>query len=434
MFQPTGINSLRGQRVGLFGLGIEGQATLRVLRALDIEPVLVDDQVVELPGALTSQGGGLEALAHCDVVLKSPGIPRRRPDIVALEARGVCVTSMLNLWLHDIDRSRVIAVTGTKGKSTTTSLIGFFLECLGQQARTLGNLGTPPYDPAVNTDSGWLVLEVSSFQCVDIDVSPGIVALTSLGSDHLDWHGDLATYQADKLSLLQKPGDHQSVVARDTLATVIAHGLDHGVHEAAHSDLGLARELGLLGAHSASNVAVALSVVALVTHLSVDEVAEAARTKVSTFEPLKGRLTRVGELRYEHGSVVFVDDGLATNPLATLAAVRALEPLAIALIVGGHDRGVDYQVLHEGLRGSTVVGLVTMGPAGERIGELGRVHAIETVTATDMGEAIAKALELLPVGGVVLLSPAAPSFDRYRDWRERSDDFTARCLELIGRV
>ena len=100
--------------------------------------------------------GGLEQLLNCDVVLKSPGIPRRRADVLDLEAHGVIVTSALNLWLHDVDRSRVVAITGTKGKSTTTALVTFFLECLGEQAIRLGNFGQPPYDPnSMSIAAGW---------------------------------------------------------------------------------------------------------------------------------------------------------------------------------------------------------------------------------------------------------------------------------------
>ena len=200
MSRPTGFADLAGKRVGIFGYGVEGRAAERRLRGL-ADLVLVDDVADLAPGVLATRDGGLEALAACDVVLKSPGIPRRRDDVLELESRGVVVTSALNLWLGEADLARVVAITGTKGKSTTTALVTFFLDCLNESAQRLGNIGQPPYDPSVDTSSGWLVLEVSSFQAVDVDLAPALVIVTSLGADHVDWHGSLEQYRSDKLSL-----------------------------------------------------------------------------------------------------------------------------------------------------------------------------------------------------------------------------------------
>jgi UDP-N-acetylmuramoylalanine-D-glutamate ligase len=172
VFRPTGFDDLRGKRVGVWGYGVEGQASVRRLGDTPSSIVIVDDTPSD--GVLATGSGGLEQLLTCDVVLKSPGIPRRRPDVLALEERGVVVTSALNLWLAGADRERVIAVTGTKGKSTTTSLITFFLNVMGQHATSAGNIGLPPYDVAFD-DSGFVVLEVSSFQAVDIAYSPSVI-------------------------------------------------------------------------------------------------------------------------------------------------------------------------------------------------------------------------------------------------------------------
>ena len=163
MFRPTGFADLAGKRVGVFGYGVEGRATVRRLRGVS-ELVVVDDASGLGPEVLVTKEGGLDALLRCDVVLKSPGIPRRRADVLDLELHGVAVTSALNLWLQETDRARVVALTGTKGKSTTTALVTFFLHCMGEDALRLGNIGQPPYDPALDTSKGWLVLEVSSFQ------------------------------------------------------------------------------------------------------------------------------------------------------------------------------------------------------------------------------------------------------------------------------
>ena len=139
MFRPTGFSDLTGKRVGIFGYGVEGQAAAARL-AQHAELVIVDDAANIGPEILQTSQGGLEALAGCDVILKSPGISPYRSDVVEL-AKSVTMTSALNLWMGEVDRGRVIGITGTKGKSTTTALVAFFFNALGEKAHALGNIG-----------------------------------------------------------------------------------------------------------------------------------------------------------------------------------------------------------------------------------------------------------------------------------------------------
>lgn len=424
MFRPTGFADLAGRRVGIFGYGREGRAAAARL-AGSCELVLVDDADLG-DGVLPTNGGGLLALATCEVVLKSPGIPRRREDVVALEDAGVTVTSALNLWLHEIDRSRVVAITGTKGKSTTTSLVAFFLECLGQPALRLGNIGQPPYDPAVDTTEGWLVLEVSSFQCADIDVAPALVVVTSLGADHLDWHGSLEQYRRDKLSLTRAAGPHVTLVADHPTFHQIDDELGGELRFVPSDPHHLAASLGLLGAHNDGNVALALAAVEVLTGASDEVLRAAVGARAADFEPLRGRLTLVASETRDGVTRRYVDDGLATSVLPAVAALEVFADEPLALIAGGFDRGVDYGDLARALaarRPATT--LVAMGDAGERLAsDLATLdHGVRVEHATTMADAVARARAALSDGGVVLMSPAAPSFDRYRDWQERSNDF-----------
>ena len=433
MFQPTGFADLAGLRVGIFGYGIEGRAARRRLEGIAQDMVLVDDARLSDPSVLISSDGGLDALLACDVVLKSPGIARRRPDVLDLEIHGVAITSALNLWLHEIDRSRVVAITGTKGKSTTTALISFFLHCLDEPALRLGNIGQPPYDPDVDTSEGWLVLEVSSFQCVDIDVAPGIVIVTSLGADHLDWHGTLEQYQRDKLSLTRAWGDHRTLVPDNPTFRGIADQLGGDLTFVSPDAHHLATALGLTGSHNDSNVAFALEATAQLISRTPDEVRQRVESMASTFEPLRGRLTLIATERRGATLLRYVDDGLATGPLPTTAALEVFSEDPVALIAGGFDRGVDYVALAEALADRhPLTVLITMGDAGRRIGDaLARLRPdVDQFHVPNMTEAVAVARRHMVDGGVVLLSPGAPSFDQYRNWEERSDDFTARVLEL----
>ena len=144
-------SDLSGARVGLWGLGREGLANFRKLCAMGIEPVLVDDRpgAVAIGGSpvLTTGYGGLAALEKCDVVVKSPGISRYRPEVVRLEERGVPVAGGLGLWLQEADLTRVLLITGTKGKSTTAAVTGHLLTGLGHRCLVGGNIGQPPWDP-----------------------------------------------------------------------------------------------------------------------------------------------------------------------------------------------------------------------------------------------------------------------------------------------
>ncbi|MGH3184870.1 MAG: Mur ligase family protein, partial [Streptosporangiaceae bacterium] len=219
-------SDLAGARVGVWGLGREGHASLRKLLALGVEPVLVDDQPpasTMLPSGgrpvLATGGRGLAALERCDVVVKTPGISRYRPEVARLSGLGIPVVGGLGLWLAEADLRRVLCVTGTKGKSTTSSVTGHLLAGLGYRCMVGGNIGVAPYDPAHAGDFDYWVIEVSSYQATDLPCSPPVVAVTSLHPDHLDWHGGVdgvERYYRDKLSACSQPGAELTVANGDS--------------------------------------------------------------------------------------------------------------------------------------------------------------------------------------------------------------------------
>jgi UDP-N-acetylmuramoyl-L-alanine---L-glutamate ligase len=193
--------------------------------------------------------------------------------------------------------------------------------------------------------------------------------------------------------------------------------------------------LGLLGAHSNTNVALALRSAALLTNRSVQDVRARVLDSAATFEPLRGRLTSVASENIEGETLRYVDDGLATSALPVIAALEVFAHEPVALIAGGFDRGVDYAPLAEAIaarRPPTV--MIVIGEAGQRIGEeVARTSPeLLQIPVTSMRDAVSEARQALGAGGVVLLSPGAPSFDMYRNWEERSQDFTAIVLELIA--
>lgn len=422
MRHQIGFSDLRGRRVGIFGVGVEGRAVLARLEALDCDVVLVDDDPshVSVEGVLATGSGGIEALRRCEVVVKAPGISRYREDVGALEAGGVAVVGGLGLWLEESDRSRVVCVTGTKGKSTVTTVLAHLANGLGVDAVAVGNLGTPPFAPGLDLAGRLVVVETSSFQATDVAHSPGLVAVTSLGEDHVDWHGSVERYHADKLSLTSQEGATRTVAVASESLRANAEQLGGEVVWVEDGDPGLARALRLEGAHGERNAAVAASLLAA---LRVERASDrdALLAAATGYEPLPGRFREVARF----GGWRFVDDSLATNPLPTIAAIEAVGLAPLAILLGGYDRGVDYQALADAIARraapTTVVTLPENGPAiGALVAERARIPILH---AADVDEAVGLAADALRGGGVILLSPAAPSFSQFHNWAERSAAF-----------
>jgi UDP-N-acetylmuramoylalanine--D-glutamate ligase len=439
----TSWSELTNAAVGVWGLGVEGGASVRKLQAMGVTPILVDDapaaEGFDGQEVLDTGRGGLDALTHCDVVVKAPGISRYRPEIEILSGAGVAVRGGLGLWLEDAGRARVACITGTKGKSTTTALCVHLLQHLGHRAAAGGNIGRPPWDPASahEKEPAFWIIETSSFQVPDITTAPPVVAVTSLSPDHLDWHGSVERYYADKLSLCTKPG----------VALALVEGTDPRLrqnHAALGPHLQWVETNGSVGAQSIRDAVIlpgehnarnALMARAVLLGLGVDGAQDDQRMAdaVRTFAGLPSRCHSLGWV----DGIEFVDDSLSTNVLPAQAALAAFADRPVALLVGGKDRGLDYtplgRTVAEREQRTLVVTLPDNGPRiGAAITECTDANTI-VVDAADLDSAVLGAFEWAPKGAVVLLSPAAPSFGRYTDYRDRAQAFAAavtRCGTL----
>lgn len=426
MPNPTSWADLRGRRVGLWGLGVEGRANLRRLQALGVSPVLVDRDAAAAGSAdlgaevVPYDAGGRELLRSCDVVVKSPGVSRYGAPAGGLVAAGVPLLGGLGLWLAGVDRSRVLCITGTKGKSTTTSIAGGLLRGLGEEHLVGGNLGVPPWDPEVGDEHDWWVVETSSYQALDVEVGPAVVAVTSLSEDHLPWHdGSVETYFRDKLSLCTRPGV-RAVVADAGDALLRARAGQLGEHvQWVEREAGAWVESGrLLGAHNRRNAEVARRALAALGVRGLEDEAVLAAA-FRAFEPLPSRLTLVAQL----DGVAFVDDSISTNVLSTTAAVESFPGRRTALLVGGLERDIDYRPLAAAVRGRDLR-VHTMPGNGAVIGRVLRRQGVtDVVDCASLDEAVRAGFDWARPDGVVLLSPAAASFDRFRDYRDRGEAF-----------
>jgi len=445
--RPTlGWSDLRGARVGVWGLGREGNASVRKLSELGVKPVLVDDNPTE-PGIQATADGGLDALETCEIVVKTPGITPYGPEATALRQAGVILVGGLGLWLQEADRDRVVCVTGTKGKSTTSSVIGHLLGGLGYRALVGGNFGAAPYDPQHAGDYDYWVIEVSSYTATDLASTPPVTAVTSLHPDHLPWHGSVDRYYADKLSACSQPGAELTVANGDSdllreRAGLLAPKVEW-VFEADEPGETWMDPLRLPGGHNRRNALIARRVLAALGNAADDKdlVRRSAddadlQRAAEGFAPLPSRLTTVGTV----DGVAFVDDSLSTNVLPTLAALDAFPGRRVALIVGGQDRGIDYAPLAAGVRARTAsTRVLTLPDSGPRISAAFTSAAAAAPKAPEKGfagatdcpdleTAVAAAFAWARPDGVVLLSPAAPSFGRFRDYRDRGDQFAAAML------
>lgn len=447
------ISQLDGKRVALWGWGREGRAAFAVLRQrLPSLPLTLFCPAAEAEAARAETQGALsvrsdvsgEALSAFEVVIKSPGISPYGEAAQQAAAQGTQFIGGTSLWFAehaDADGTvrDTVCVTGTKGKSTTTSLLAHLLRASGARTGLVGNIGLPLLEvlepqPAPQY---WAV-ELSSYQTGEVARSgahPQVAVVLNLFPEHLDWHGSEARYIEDKLSLVTEAAPRIAVLnaADPHLASlqlprseVVWFNQPQGWHmrgewvyrgEQAVFD---SANTPLPGRHNRGNLC---AVLAAIEALGLD--AEALTPAVQSFRPLPNRLQVIGE----RDGLRFVNDSISTTPHASLAALECFAGQRIALLVGGHDRGLDWQDFMQHMAHDVPpVEIVTMGANGPRIhallqplAEAGRfgLHA-----AADLDEAVRIACDALgEQGGVVLLSPGAPSYGVYKDYVARGRHF-----------
>jgi UDP-N-acetylmuramoylalanine--D-glutamate ligase len=439
-------SELEGASVGVWGAGREihsfaAQLARRLPRAriavvaLDAADPGEDARAaLELPDARLATGTELvQALASCEVVVRSPGVSTHRPELLELRAAGTPVTTATALWLAERGGRHVVAVTGTKGKSTTAALLAHLALASGQAVALAGNIGAPALDLLDRPPAELAVVELSSYQIADLDTGPEVCVITNLFREHTDWHGSEEAYRADKLRLLGLPGVRAAVVnARDErLVNAVGAGTAPTLYgtpdgwDAGPDGVTLrgelvipAAQLPLRGEHNALNLCAALAALPA-CGIEPPPLPDALRG----FKALPHRL----EIVAERDRVLWVDDSISTTPESTLAALSSFADLEIVLLGGGQDRGQDYSELGQALaeRGAAVIGLPTTGPRLVEAARRAGVSATRAIETVGMEEAVAQARALAGPGAAVLLSPAAPSYDTYRNFRERGAHFRA---------
>jgi UDP-N-acetylmuramoylalanine--D-glutamate ligase len=391
--------------------------------------------------AAESGGHDLGRVGRAAAAVASPGIPPAAPPLVAARERGVPILSEIEVALRALDRSRIIAVTGTNGKSTTTAMIGAMLAGLGTRAAAAGNIGRALSEVALSSDvPDWISVELSSFQLHDTpSLSPTVGVLTNLSPDHLDRYTSVGEYYADKALLFRNARPESVWVsnaddadsARMTAGVAGRHArfslsaradawLDAGAGllRLGDDELMPRRDLPLLGKHNVANaLAAALAVsVADASFAGPEPRARIARA-LRNFQPLSHRLELLGEFR----GVQWINDSKATNVGAALVALQAMERPTV-LLLGGRHKGEPYAPLIDEIR-RTVKRVIAYGEAAPLIArELAGVTDIHAL-GNSFEDVVAEARMAAQRGDAVLLSPACSSYDMFSSYEERGDRF-----------
>lgn len=445
---------LAGKRVVVWGRGLEGVAAAKCALRCGADVAIAVDVAERGPADLDVAGTtvpiryGREAVAAlhaAEVVVKSPSIPPYNEIVRALTAEKVPMHTGPALWLKH-NAARTIAVTGTKGKSTTANLLAHLMTGLGYDVALGGNIGVPLLDLAEGHD--WYVAEISSYQARDVGTSPRGVVVTSLYPEHLDWHGDAETYFSDKLNLVTHGADF--VVANADSALLVRElprryptdridwvpSLDIQIVDGVvvYRRAGERIELSkfpLIGAPSRTSLALGLRVL---ERLGTDLLARASALteSVAAVSGLHHRLEIVSNAQ----GLLWVDDAIATVAESTVVALTTFDNHdSITLIVGGADRGISYDALRDYLeRRKAPVLVIAMPENGAKIlTAIGspRNHAVhDFVEVPSLTAAVIEAARRTPAGGVVLLSPAAPRGGRFPNADERGAAFRSAIAEL----
>ena len=447
------IDQFENKKVLVLGLAKSGESAARLLDKLGAIVTVNDGKPFEENPAAQSlleegikvvTGGHPLELLDEDFALmvKNPGIPYSNHMIKKALEKGIPVLTEVEL-AYLISDAPIIGITGSNGKTTTTTMIGEVLTAAGQNGLLSGNIGYPASQVAQTaTDKDTLVMELSSFQLMGIqEFHPEIAVITNLMPTHIDYHGSFEDYVAAKWNIQSNmtaadylvlnfnqelakelaTKTNATVVPFSTLEKVDGAYLEDGLLYFRGEKVMAADEIGVPGSHNVEN---ALATIAVAKLRGVDN--ETIKETLSAFGGVKHRLQFVDQIN----GVKFYNDSKSTNILATQKALSGFDNSKVILIAGGLDRGNEFDELVPDITG--LKKMVILGQSAERVKRAADKAGVPYVDASDIADATRKAYELAEEGDVVLLSPANASWDMYANFEVRGDLFLATVAELKG--
>jgi len=401
------------KRIAIIGYGLEGQDAEKFLKSKGAKVTILDQKFDK---------NYLSNLDKFDLIVRSPGVYPYNKELIKANKKGIRITTPTHIFLDEFG-GKVIAVTGTKGKGTTSTLIYEILKKAKFDVFLGGNIGKPLLEllPKLKSSS-YVVMEISSFQLIDLPVSPDIAVILNITLDHLDWHESKEEYIEAKKNIVkyQKTSDWaiinneykvSSSFAKETNANIMFFSKKTLKNE-------FKNDLILRGEHNLENIAAAVSV-SKVLNINENLILEV----VKNFKGLEHRLEFVRKFK----DIKFYNDSFATGPQPTIAAINSFTEDE-TLILGGSDKGLDYQELgkiiskRKNCKNIIVIGLIRnqIKKALIEAKFKGKVIDLET---SSIDKIVETAFEVTQKDGVVILSPAAASFDMFLNYKDRGNKF-----------
>ena len=449
------IQELTGKKVLILGFGREGKSTYHFIKKNNIDckmgiadvKDITDEEVLLDKVTLHTGPNYLDSMNEYDVIMKTPGQSFKNVNLAKIRGK---ITSQTELFLKH-GKDKIIGITGTKGKSTTSSLIYAMLK-EKYNVLLVGNIGLPAFEEMDAYDNmDYFIYELSSHQLQFVDCSPHIAVLLNMYEDHLDHYKNYEEYKESKRNIYKYQnkndyyifnGQEKDVLNgnRELIQHCIAVGSDvtnnklsccYSKNEVClniHGDVMTIDELhneNIQGEHNWYNIAVATTVAKLL-NVNNDKIKKA----VMEFKPLSHRLQKIGV----YNGVTYIDDSIATIPEAVISAVQSI-PNINTVIIGGMDRGINYVSLIEFLSQDKVKNVILMYESGKKIYEelLKREVTSNVIYAEDLEKAVELAIQVADKGTICLMSPAAASYGVFKNFEERGDKFKEYVIKYTSR-
>jgi UDP-N-acetylmuramoylalanine--D-glutamate ligase len=431
-------------KIAILGYGLQGSSAYEYWNMPENQVTVCDQNTtLELPDNVERHLGPdhLKGLDEFDLIVRSPIVhPRHIQEANSPEILSK-VTTVTNEFLKVCPSKNIVGVTGTKGKGTTSTLIAKLLEASGKKVHLGGNIGTPPLDllkDDIQADD-WVVLELANFQLIDLKASPRIAVCLMVVPEHMDWHKDMAEYMTAKQQLFahQTADDYAIYYAKNENSHSVAsaspgHKVPYMQAPGAEvtddavmiggQTICKTSELKLLGKHNWQNVCAALT-----AFWQVAQNTEAARQVLTSFSGLEHRLELVREL----DGVKYYDDSFGTTPETAIVAIEAFDQPKV-VILGGSDKGASFDNLAQVVKDNNMRAVLLIGKMAPNIQQ-----SLEAVGFTNfifgggtMTEIVKTAQENARPGDVVILSTACASFDMFKDYKDRGEQFKAAVQAL----
>ncbi len=418
----------KNKKIAVIGLGMEGKDAISYLLDMGAIVTLFDkknEAELDFTGINKEKISVIcgddylkNGIKGFDFIVRSPGIYPFIPEISEAKAKGSVITSAIKIFF-DESPGKIIGVTGTKGKGTTSTLIYELLKAGRYDAYLAGNIGKPILELlSVMNNKSYVILEMSSFQLIDMEASPHIAVVLNITEDHMDWHKGREEYIEAKKNIVkfQKKSDYSVLNDDYDLPRSFYKYTLAKVKYSSKYNLSLpaGTKFMLRGEHNLENISAAISVARIL------EIPESTIIKVvENFKGLEHRLELVGKI----DGVTFYNDSFATGPQPTIAAINSFTEDE-TLILGGSDKGLDYSELRKLIsEKENIKNLILIGDIGEKIGEgIKNKHTVN-LGHVSMIQIIDTAIEMTKPGGVVILSPAAASFDMFKNYKDRGNQF-----------